>query len=289
MIFPKPKLKYTEMAMYVDDKINSDSYPTEEELESIYIYLYHIIRMLAYKHKYFTKTYYYDDFSLTVAADMMNRFIYNPKLYQLDEQGNPKMEKIKSCLNYIKSVLYGRKVAFEQKAYSQKISPQSENINLTDFSFANQIRSSNREIINSNINLYLNDLGKTISNYIDQICIYKDVMIKKNIKISCYLSLLGSVIFTESVVDDVVSKYKTPKAKYSYLCGVYERNRENSIVLYHLDESLRNYIVVLVRRIYGLIESDIKLLNVEDHYVSDSVLADIAFSELDGRVVFYEH
>ena len=115
------------------------------------------------------------------------------------------------------------------------------------------------------------------------------MVVKKNIKISCYLSLLGSVIFTESVVDDVVSKYKTPKAKYSYLCGVYERNRENSIVLYHLDESLRNYIVVLVRRIYGLIESDIKLLNVEDHYVSDSVLADIAFSELDGRVVFYEH
>ena len=289
MIFPKPKLKYTEMAMYVDDKINSDSYPTEEELELVYIYLYHIIRMLAYKHKYFNKTYYYDDFSLTVAADMMNRFIYNPKLYQLDEHGSPKMEKIKSCLNYIKSVLYGRKVAFEQKAYSQKISPQSENIRLTDFSFANQIRSSNREIINSNISLYLNDLGKTISNYIDQVCIYKDAVIKKNIKISCYLSLLGSVIFTESVVDDVVSKYKTPEAKYNYLCGVYERNRENSIVLYHLDESLRNYIVILVRRIYGLIESDIKLLTVEDHYVSDSVLADIAFSELDGRVIFYEH
>jgi hypothetical protein len=38
-----------------------------------------------------------------------------------------------------------------------------------------------------------------------------------------------------------------------------------------------------------VIESDIKLLSVDDQYVSDSVLADIAFSELDGKVVFYEH
>ena len=61
------------------------------------------------------------------------------------------------------------------------------------------------------------------------------------------------------------------------------------IISYKINETFRNYITVLVRKIWGLIESDIRLLSVEDHYVSDSVLADIAFSELDGRVVFYEH
>ena len=277
------------MAMYVDKKINSDTFPTEEELELIYIYLYHIIRMLSYKHKYFNKTEYYDEFSLTVAADMMNRFIYNPKLRQLDENGNPSMGKIKSCLNYIKSVLYGRKVSFEQQTYSQKFSPRVDHIRITDMSFANQIRSSNRDLISSNVSLYLGDLSKTISTYIDNVCIYKDSLIKKNIKLSCYLSLLGSVIFTENVVDDIKTKYKTPISKYNYLCSMYEWNRDNSIVLYHLDESFRNYIVVLVRKIFSVIESDIKLLSVDDQYVSDSVLADIAFSELDGKVVFYEH
>lgn len=289
MIFPKPKIKYTQMAMYVDEKMNSNSYPTEEELELMYIYIYHIIRMLAYKHKYFNKTEYYDEFSLTVAADMMNRFVYNPKLRQVDENDTPLLGKIKSSLNYIKSVLYGRKVAFEQKTYSQKLSPSTEDIKLTDFSFANQIRSSNRELINSNVRLYLGDLGKTIFNYVDKVCIYKDVIIRKNIRLSCYLSVLGSVLFTEQTVDDIVSKYKTPEAKYNYLCNMYEQNKNNSIVLYHLNETFRNYITVLVRKIWGLIESDIRLLSVEDHYVSDSVLADIAFSELDGRVVFYEH
>ena len=277
------------MAMYVDDKINSDTELSEQELELTYIYLYHIIRMLAYKSKYFNKTEYYDDFSLTVAADMMNRFIYNPKLTELGDDGEPKMYRIKSCLNYIKSVLYGRKVAFEQKTYSQKLSSQYDNIKITDFSFANQIRSSNHDLITSNVNLYLNDLGRTISKYIDDVCIYKDSLIKKNIKISCYLSLLGSVIFTDSTVDDIVSKYKTPESKYNYICGVYEQNKENSITLYHLDNSFRNYVVVLVRKIFSVIESDIKSLSIEDHYVSDSVLADIAFSELDGRVIFYEH
>lgn len=286
MIFPKPKLKYTEMAIYIDDRINSGDKLTEHEIETIYIYLYHLVRMLAYTKKYFNKTEYYDEFSLTVAGDMMNRLIYNPKLHEFDESGELKMKPLKSVLNYLKMILYGRKVAFEQKTYSQKISRDSDDIVLTNLSFANQVKNTKKDYINSNIKLYLGDLGKTISNFIDEKCEFSDYIINKNIKISCLISVLNSVIFTQQVKDNIDNKYKTPESKFNYLCVEYAINRENCITLYHLDESFRNYVTILVRRIFNLIEQDLKDLSVGDNYVSDNVLADIAFAELDGIDVY---
>lgn len=288
MIFPKPNLRYTEMAMYIDDKTKDGQSLTEHEEELIYIYLYHIVRMLAYKKHYFNKTNYYDEFSLIMASDMMNRLIYNPKLNEVDEFGNPKMKRIKSCLNYIKSIMYGRKVLFEQKFYSQKISRELTHSEITELSFANQIKTNRRSNIDSNIKLYMGELGKTINDFINHNCEYKDKIIRKNIKISCYLSLLNMVIFTNEISDNIENKFKTPEAKFNYLCIEYDNNRKNSVVLYHLNEEYRNYITIMVRRINALIEKDIKELGVGDVYVSDDVLADIAFAELDGKQVYYD-
>lgn len=284
MIFPKPDIKYTEMAMYIDEKINSENKLSEKELELIYVYLYHLIRMLAYKKHYFNKTEYYDDFSLLVAGDMMNRLIYNPKLSEVDEFGNPKMKRLKSILNYLKAILYGRKVLFEQQNYSQKISKQPIEPKITDYAFAQQIRQTKRDQINSNVKLYLGDLSKTITSFINNNCVYSDPIIRKNIRISCYLSLLNSIIFTKQVVDNVNTKYKTSDSKFNYLCLEYTNNRENCVILYHLDDSFKNYITILIRRIFTVIEKDIKELSMGDNYVSDNVLADIAFSELDGKI-----
>lgn len=284
MIFPKPNLKYTEMAMYIDEKINSGDRLSEHELELIYVYLYHLIRMLAYKKHYFNKTEYYDDFSLLVAGDMMNRLIYNPKLNEVDEFGNPKMKRLKSILNYLKVVLYGRKVLFEQQNYSQKLSKQPLEPKLTDYAFSHQIRQTKQNQIDSNVKLYLGDLSKTITAFINKNCIYSDPIIRKNIRISCYLSILNSIIFTQMIVDNVNTKYKTSDSKFNYLCSEYNNNRENCVILYHLDDSFKNYVTVLMRRVFTVIERDIKDLSIGDNYISDSVLADIAFSELDGKL-----
>lgn len=284
MIFPKPNIKYTEMAMYIDEKVNSGEKLSEHECELIYVYLYHLIRMLSYKKHYFNKTEYYDDFSLLVAGDMMNRLIYNPKLNEVDEFGNPKMKRLKSILNYLKAILYGRKVLFEQQNYSQKISKQPIEPKITDYAFAQQIRQTKRDQINSNVKLYLGDLSKTITSFINNNCVYSDPIIRKNIRISCYLSLLNSIIFTKQVVDNVNTKYKTSDSKFNYLCLEYTNNRENCVILYHLDDSFKNYITILTRRIFTVIEKDIKELSMGDNYVSDNVLADIAFLELDGKI-----
>lgn len=285
MIFPKPDLKYTEMAMYIDEKVSANKELSEKELELVYVYLYHLVRMLAYKKKYFNRMEYYDEFSLIVAGDMMNRLIFNPKLQEVDEHGELKMTPIKSILNYLKIILYGRKVLFEQQTYSQKISPQDINTEITEFSFVNQINETKRHHIDSNIRLYMGELSKTIKHFINTNCEFNDYILKKNIRISCYLSLLNLVTFTEQVKEDVRSKYRTPEAKFNYLCSRYEYNRQNSIILYHLPNDYRNYVTIMVRRICTLIDTDIKELSAGDNYISDNVLADIAFAELDGSII----
>ena len=282
MLFPKPNMKYSEMAIFIDEKVNSKEPISEQDLELIFIYLYHLTRMLAYKNHYFNRTDYYDDFSIMMASDMMNRLIYNPKLNQVDEFGKPKMVRIKSCLNYLKTILYGRKVLFEQQNYSQKLSNSDIHIPVTEYAFNNQIRENRHRQVDSNVKLYIGALGKTIFSFIDKECIYNDRLIRKNIKISCCLSLLNSIVFTQEVIDNINIKYKTPEAKFNYLCTEYELNRLENIVLYHLDESYRNYVTVLVRKVFALIENDIKDLSIGDTYVSDSVLYDIALAELDG-------
>lgn len=282
MLFPKPNMKYSDMAIFVDEKVNSSEQPSEHDLELIFIYLYHLTRMLAYKNHYFNKTEYYDDFSIMMASDMMNRLIYNPKLRQLDEFGNPKMDKVKSCLNYLKTILYGRKVLFEQQNYSQKLSNKDLQIPITEYAFDNQIRENRHRQIDSDVKLYMGALGKTVMRFIDDECIYSDKLIRKNIRISCCLSLLNSIVFTQEVFDNINIKYKTPEAKFNYLCTEYETNRLENIILYHLDESYRNYVTVLVRKVFALIENDIKELSIGDTYVSDNVLYDIALAELDG-------
>ena len=284
MIFPKPDLKYTEMAMYVDEKVKLGKNLTEQELEKIYIYLYHLTRMLAYKNHYFNRTEYYDDFSLTMASDMMNRLIYNPKLYEYDESGEPAMKHIKSCLNYLKAVIYGRKVNYEQQTYSQKIL-QLDEPTLTVYTFENQLRDAKRSGIESNVTVYLNDLGRTVKDFINKRCVYSDKITRKNIRISCCLSLLNSIIFTKEIQDRLKSTYRTQDAKFLYLCREYALNKENCVILYHLDESFRDYITVMVRRIFKFIEADIKELSIGDTTIPDNVLANIAFAELDGRTI----
>ena len=60
MIYKKPKgVKYTDMAIYIDNHIYSED--CDDDL--VFQYLYHLVNMFAYKHKFFNRAEYYDDFS----------------------------------------------------------------------------------------------------------------------------------------------------------------------------------------------------------------------------------
>lgn len=54
MLFTKPPIKYTDMAIYVDEIVaKGKDQITEKEAETVFEYLYHLGFMLAHKNKYF--------------------------------------------------------------------------------------------------------------------------------------------------------------------------------------------------------------------------------------------
>jgi hypothetical protein len=132
--------------------------------------------MLARKGRYFNKAQYYEDFATFLATQLFFR-IKNPK--QFDD--NSKMNKIKSILNYIKAIIYSRKIVFEQEYYSQIISqPLSEDDAVeydVEYSFADRISESVDELSRVEFDLCLHDIVKTIRNFLVRIPYRKDKIV----------------------------------------------------------------------------------------------------------------
>lgn len=280
MIFSKPNIKYTEMCIYVDSIVNKQEKPTEEELNKCFEYIFHVGFMLAHKHKYFNKSYYYEEFALFLATKVMYRLFFNPKLNEVDENGQPKLTKIKSVLNYMKSIIYCRKVEFEQENYSQQIFKQDIEYNFS-YSYNNDLYQFAREI---DISLYFKYLSSTIKHIIYKNNFYKnDKLFMKNIYISCLLTVLNSFTFSRSDIQKLYTTYSSIDSKYRLLSRLYSKNRENSLILYHLSHEYSDYVKVLVNKIYKQIKEDLCEMSSQTFSLSDNTITNILFLELNGE------
>ena len=282
MLYTKPKdVRYVDMCMYIDDKVKRGN-PTEDEINKIFEYLYHLSFMLSHKHKYFHESHYYEEFSIYLATEVMYRLFYNPKLTQVDEEGNPVLSPVKSVLNYMKAIIYGRKCAFEHDNYSQKITNVT-----TDIDYKSNINSRLKDTIiyntETDIDIYLRTVSKEIKNIVYSNCMYRDDRIlMKNIYISCLLSVVNSLTFTEIDIENINSTYSLPESKYKYISRLYKKNRDNCIILYNLPDSYHDYIQIIVRRIFKKLQDDIIYLSKSTVDISEDVLSELIYLELDG-------
>ena len=279
MAFQKPRgMKYTDMCIYID-KIVARGNPTEEEQNKIFEYLYHLAFMLAHKKKYFNRSYYYEEFAMYFATEVMYRLFFNPRLNKVDEEGNMVLPPIKSVLNYMKSVIYGRKVEFEQKFYSQKYA---------EFEDGNYLYTFNENpyefLKESYVSLYLKGLSKTVKKIVYDKNFYKnDKLTMKNIYISVLLTILNSITFSKSDKKRLENTYSSMDSKYRLLTRLYTKNRENSLILYHLDDSFEPYIKVLSNKVFSNIKKDLAEISSQSYSISnDSVMTNVLFLEVNS-------
>ena len=284
MLYTKPKdIRYVDMCIYIDDKVKKGN-PTEEEINLIFEYLYHLSFMLSHKHKYFHETHYYEEFSIYFATEVMYRLFYNPKLSQLDENGNPVLPPIKSVLNYMKSIIYGRKCVFEHENYSQKITRD-----LTDIDYKSNINQKLKDTLiynnKTDIDIYLKTVSKEIRNVVYSTCVYRnDKILWEKIYISCLLSVVNSFTFTEVDMNNISSTYSLPDSKYRYIDKLYKKNREDCVILYNLPDSYYDYVKIMVRRVFKKLQDDIIYLSKSTVEISDDILSELIYLELDGNV-----
>lgn len=244
------------MAIKIDDMAYSDN--CNDEL--LFEYLYHLSVMLAYKAKYFKTSNQYDDFGLFLASSTFFR-LKNPKQFILDDNGKPVMNQIKSILNYLKKVLYPRKVAFEQETYAQtEIELNEENIGLfPGYTFADKLSDSVDKIMKVEFQVCLGEIDKSIRNFLKSIPYrYKSVE-WYNIYISVMLSFLNSFLLSKRERDQLENaKYKI--SDHNRILEMYEHKNMNFVVLFNLDTSMKQYIYILVKLIKKSIADDLSFM-----------------------------
>lgn len=250
MTYYKPKdLSYSDLCIWCD----KNAYEPDCDINKLYEYLYLIAVMLAKHHKFFKHSYLYDRFGLYIATRMYLR-LFNPKQYELKEDGTPKMVKLKSVLNYMRAMLFGAKCDFEQLEYTQILSKEVEDSDVGIISdIDTTIQDSLNDIESCEFSIYLQTLPSTVKKFIDKLSFKFNKVELNNIYLSCILTLLSHITINNK---DKKRLLKTRNVELSQLEYLYKLESSKP-VLFHLDDSLAPLINVLVNELKQLIAKEL--------------------------------
>lgn len=262
------KIKYTTMCIYVDENILKP----DADVEKIYKYLVEISRMLAVKRRFFTTKAQYDDFAYYFATIIYNRMTSKRQFLPQDD---PKwLSPIKSCLNYMKQIIYGRKCAFCSLEYSETdLSGTS-----TGYGFDFSQFNPDNGLLNVDINLYFEHIDKLVKSVVNS-CVYgKDKLLSYRLYVSVLLSLLKNYTLSNQNKIKVLNNSKIDrvlKEDYDdFMYKLIESETNDSIVTYNLDSIYKNYIMLLVKRIKMLMVDDLKFI-INDYSLSSDAIDEL--------------
>lgn len=255
MTFKKPDdITYTQMCIYIDENV----YNKDCDMTLIYEYLYHITYMLARHANLFKKHHYYDDFSIFVANRVYVR-LTNKKQFEMNDDGTFRMEKIKSILNYLKAILYPSKVTFEQSEYCQSISKETTLDNL-NFNFDTLLNRTSSNIHLSDFKFMLHDVGKTCENFLSSLPYLKTSKEWLNIYTSVMLTFLNMITLPTPVSQRIEHLAETKSLNDDHIVSAYEKEQLRSAILFHLPDSMKDYILVLARQLKQLVAKDLSYI-----------------------------
>lgn len=274
------KVRYVDMAIFVDSHIYEEN-KSEALISQLYQYIYHLCYMLACKGKYFRKYEDYDDFALFAAAKIYLRMT-NPRQL-LDKADIKYLEKIRSVLNYTKLTLHGMKVDYQQENFSQMY-PGTPDKNLDKYAedLRRSIRDDYKVSLMDEISNQFKLFPNVIKEVISQTPYKKDLVMMKNLYISCVLTFLRAVTLPEEKKLQLEGKKNDAESSNKTIDKAFTRyyrknNSNNIIVLWHLDDDMLNYVTVLFNKLKKTFCAD--LLETSDFYeISDTDVDNIMFS-----------
>lgn len=226
MMWKKPQnLKYTDLCIYIDENIpkiaEEGRYPEIENL--VYNYLWLVVKALAIKSRMFQKFEDYDPFAFHAATRL---FLALRRNYQ--NQGKiikgKNIVPIKSCLNYMKAIMYPMKLCYQQEAYREIIDEEFVTKKFDAFALENKMKNEvrNGSEVNSNfkflIDSTIQSIPKILTNVMNKLPFADDSLEYKHIKMSVLMTCLNSLKKTNRLGNEIiVSVWKLPKSLSSYI------------------------------------------------------------------------
>jgi hypothetical protein len=248
MFFEKPDVRYVDMCIYIDDHIYTDDY--DENL--VYQYLFHIILLITMKRNYFNTSYEREDFSLFAASWYYMR-LTDKRQFESDST----LEKIKSILNYVTKTLFGVRQKYCKKYVFDREIPSPEFVDADIDGFSMYTQRKIDSIGTLEIKSLLGTANDFIKEYLKDIPYPKDSTIWTNIYISCMLTFLNSVTLRNKDIKRIENFKRPNSVSDTLLNKLYINERYSSTILYHLDDSMYNYITVLTNKIRHLLSTEI--------------------------------
>lgn len=282
MIWEKPKdVTYTQMAIYID----KHAYDEDKDEALIFQYLYHLGYILAVKKCFFKTGKDYDNFGLYVAEEMYRR-LTDPAQFLPD--GDPKKKaKVKSCLNYIKKVLYGFKVNYQKSHFREVISGEVTSDNNT-YQIENDLKNKAYATYSPQIEVetefYLTKITKNIKNFLSKLPMASNKLEFKRIYQSCLLTFLSSITWSNSNKKRIQNRVDKELDLTETINKIYEEESRD-VLLWGLDPGQKGYIKVLINNIKSIIRKDLRVL-IGSNEPSEQVIKGIIASPFanGGRV-----
>ena len=241
MFYNKPTLRCVDMCMYIDENV----YKEDCDQALIYEYLYHIIKMIAIKRDYFDRAFLYDEFSLFAASTYFMR-LTDKRQFKNDSN----IEPIRSILNYVKKTLYSIRWEYVKKYVDN--TPVVSELEFADINIDNFYNSVN-EVIDPlkkyEFGSCLGSVPNIIKNTLKGIPYKQGSTMWKNIYISCLLSFLNSITLKNKDVKRLRNFKRPTTLTDKMLNELYYKERYDSTILFHLDDTMYNYITVLTNKV----------------------------------------
>lgn len=268
-----PKLSYVQMCIEIDQEIHN---PNKDE-NKLFEYMYHLFYVLAVKGKFFQTSTDYDNYALYGATQLFLR-------YRKEEDPKCNLKPIKSSLNYIKSILYPLKVDYQKESFGQVFQKEAMKDNdLPTQIFddkINEARSLNNNLLEVEYSYYITQIPSTIKSVLKSTPYKNDKATLHNLYISCVLTLIKMMTMSKKNIGRLKNKEYRHLPVSNLIDQIYTEENKDSVIVYHLDSSMENYIATLVNRIKKEIVKDLRYI-IGSFEPSDEVIKAILISPIE--------
>ena len=268
--------RVVDLCIYVDQ----NAYNENVDKEKLFDALYNIVYALAMKQKLFQRWEDYEPFALDCSVKLYQRLI-NPKQFLPDDHPK-KMKKIKSILNFIKRILYPLKVDYQKEAFGQQFIPElhEDSVQKIREKLVTQCRNQSKPLLRVDFEYYLKKMSNTIHQFLKTTPYANDSVMLHNLYLSCLMTLTNQITLSNYNKKRYQTRLERGYNLEDFINKVYIEEQMDSVVTFHLDPNMYNYVAVLVNRIKSLIIKDMRDL-IGDSEPSDSVIQSIMSSSME--------
>lgn len=277
MLMSQKNERVVDLCIWVD----ANAYKEDVDKEKLFDSLYQIVCSIAIKNKMLQNWNDYQPFSLYAASRLYLR-LTNPK--QFDVTLPKRMKKIKSILNFIKKTMHPMIVDFQNQDFQQNFTPGLHGNTVEDIRhrIITKARNQSSQLLRIDFEYYLNRICETVKSFLNELPYSNDKLMYHRLYVSCMMTLLNQITLSNQNKDRMRKREDRGFKTEDFLQKAYQEEIQYSVVLYHLDNSMYNYVATIVNRLKKLIIKDLKDL-IGSHEPSDAVIQSILKEQGDSN------